>query len=71
VQWTLLVQGFIQTLWSAGKIQAVGGIQIDLDVISLINADFAAGAVLISMGGVLGKLTHAQMLFMVFVEIIV
>ena len=37
--------------------------QILLDIVSLINADFYAGAVLITMGGVLGKLTHAQMLF--------
>jgi len=41
-----------------------------LDITKLIAGDFAAATVLISMGGVLGKLTHAQMLFMAFWEVI-
>lgn len=35
----------------------------------MINADFAAGAVLISMGAMLGKLTPEQYIIMGFVEI--
>jgi len=31
--------------------------KINLDITSLISGDFAAGAVLISMGAILGKIT--------------
>lgn len=41
-----------------------------LDITSLITGDFAAGAVLISMGACLGKLTHSQLMVMAFFEII-
>jgi len=43
--------------------------KVELDIVSLIDADFAAAAVLISMGAVLGKLTHSQMFFMMVIEI--
>jgi len=42
-----------------------------MDITTLVKADFAAAAVLISMGGCLGKLTHSQLLVMAFFEIIV
>ncbi|TMW63145.1 hypothetical protein Poli38472_002086 [Pythium oligandrum] len=41
-----------------------------IDVPTLINADFAAGAVLISFGAVLGKVTPTQLLWMSFFEVI-
>jgi len=42
-----------------------------IDITDLIDADFAAAAVLITMGGVLGKLTHTQMFFMCIIEVVV
>lgn len=41
-----------------------------IDILALINADFAAGAVLISFGAVLGKTTPTQLLWMSFFEVI-
>ncbi|KAG7385776.1 hypothetical protein PHYBOEH_008902 [Phytophthora boehmeriae] len=41
-----------------------------IDVTTLINGDFAAGAVLITFGAVLGKITPTQLLWMTFFELI-
>lgn len=41
-----------------------------IDVTTLINGDFAAGAVLISFGAILGKVTPTQLIWMTFLEII-
>ena len=41
-----------------------------MNIITLINGDFAAAAALISFGALLGKTTPLQMLFLVFCEII-
>ncbi|RLN61627.1 hypothetical protein BBJ28_00013941 [Nothophytophthora sp. Chile5] len=41
-----------------------------IDMPTLINGDFAAGAVLISFGAVLGKVTPTQLVWMTFLEII-
>ncbi|ETI32029.1 hypothetical protein F441_20933 [Phytophthora nicotianae CJ01A1] len=41
-----------------------------LDIPTMINGDFAAGAVLISFGAVLGKTTPTQLVWMTFLEII-
>ncbi|CAI5708322.1 unnamed protein product [Peronospora farinosa] len=41
-----------------------------LDIPTMINGDFAAGAVLISFGAVLGKATPTQLVWMTFFEII-
>ncbi|KAE8900786.1 Ammonium transporter Rh type B [Phytophthora fragariae] len=41
-----------------------------LDIPTMINGDFAAGAVLISFGAVLGKITPTQLVWMTFLEII-
>jgi len=41
-----------------------------LNITHLIKADFAAGAVLISFGAVVGRVTHVQALWMLFFELI-
>jgi len=43
---------------------------IKLGIVDLVKADFAAGAVLITFGAVLGKTSPLQMLFVVFLELI-
>merc|ERR1719201_460568 len=43
---------------------------IELNIVSLIAGDFAAGAALITFGALLGKTTPMQMLFIVFFEMI-
>ena len=42
-----------------------------LDIISLITGDFAAGAVLISFGAILGKASLSQLVVMVIFEILI
>ncbi|XP_051055017.1 ammonium transporter Rh type B isoform X2 [Phodopus roborovskii] len=59
LQWATLVQGFLHSFHG-------GHIHVGLD--SLINADFCAGAVLISFGAVLGKTGPAQLLLMALLE---
>jgi hypothetical protein len=44
---------------------------IKLSVASLIGADFAAGAILISFGAMLGRVTASQLLVMATLEVIV
>jgi len=44
-------------------------IHVNLDIPALIKGDFAAGAVLISYGAVLGRVTPTQILWMLFFEI--
>ena len=41
-----------------------------IDVAALVNGDFAAAAVLISFGAVLGKVTPTQLVWMTFLEVI-
>ncbi|XP_027466625.2 ammonium transporter Rh type B isoform X1 [Zalophus californianus] len=59
LQWSTLVQGFFHSMH--------GG-HIHVGVESMINADFCAGAVLISFGAVLGKTGPAQLLLMTLLE---
>jgi len=71
IQWNVLVEGYIELLHEHGSAVGIYNHQLHhLDVTTLIKADFCAASVLISMGGVLGKLTHSQMLFMAFFEVI-
>ncbi|XP_041031137.1 ammonium transporter Rh type C-like [Carcharodon carcharias] len=62
IQWALLMQGWFHSLdFSDGKIK--------IGVESLINADFCAASVLISFGGVLGKVSPVQLLIMSLFEV--
>jgi hypothetical protein len=49
IQWSILVRGFWERVFHRHFDK------INLNVLSLINADFAAGTVMISFGAVLGK----------------
>lgn len=60
LQWATLVQGFLHSFHG-------GHIHVGME--SLINADFCAGAVLISFGAVLGKTGPAQLLLMALLEV--
>lgn len=60
LQWSTLVQGFLHSFRD-------GHIHVGVD--SMINADFCAGAVLISFGAVLGKTGPAQLLLMALLEV--
>ncbi|KAB0390297.1 hypothetical protein E2I00_002812 [Balaenoptera physalus] len=61
LQWSTLVQGFFHSFH--------GG-HIHVGVESMINADFCAGAVLISFGAILGKTGPAQLLLMALLEVV-
>eukprot|EP01135_Chromosphaera_perkinsii_P001661 Nk52_evm38s208 gene=Nk52_evmTU38s208 len=67
IQWAILNNGFWHQI-GADDGKAMHNIYLDID--SLITADFAAGAVLISMGAVLGKVSPLQLLVMAFFEVI-
>ncbi|XP_032174013.1 ammonium transporter Rh type B [Mustela erminea] len=59
LQWSTLIQGFLHSM-HGGRIRV--GVQ------SMVNADFCAGAVLISFGAVLGRTGPAQLLLMALLE---
>ncbi|XP_005411732.1 PREDICTED: ammonium transporter Rh type B isoform X1 [Chinchilla lanigera] len=61
LQWSTLVQGFLHSFH--------GG-HIHVGVESMINADFCAGALLISFGAVLGKTGPVQLLLMALLEVV-
>nr|XP_028566456.1 ammonium transporter Rh type B isoform X3 [Podarcis muralis] len=60
IQWSILIQGFFHSFHN-GKIH--------IGIESMINADFCAGAVLISFGAVLGKTSPVQLLLMTVLEV--
>ncbi|XP_006824549.1 ammonium transporter Rh type B-like [Saccoglossus kowalevskii] len=60
IQWATLMQGFLHL--HHGKIQ--------VGVETMLTSDFAAAAVLISFGALLGKVSHLQLIILGFVEII-
>lgn len=68
IEWSTIVNGIIHLIHEYGADWSKHNVH--LDITHLIMGDFAAGAVLISMGGILGKATHSQMFFMTLVEII-
>jgi len=63
IQWGILVDGFwrcaINGKWAA----------IQLEMPAAVQADFTAATVLISFGGLLGRITPAQLLAMALIEI--
>ncbi|EPY88655.1 ammonium transporter Rh type B isoform a [Camelus ferus] len=61
LQWSTLVQGFFYSFHG-------GHIYVGME--SMINADFCAGAVLISFGAILGKTGPAQLLLMALLEVV-
>uniref|UniRef100_A0A7S1M0R2 Ammonium transporter AmtB-like domain-containing protein n=1 Tax=Alexandrium catenella TaxID=2925 RepID=A0A7S1M0R2_ALECA len=65
IQYSILVSGFFHCIFKGDFSHKIG-----LDVTALIMADFAAGAVLISFGAVLGKATVEQLVVMIAAEIV-
>ncbi|XP_029086848.1 ammonium transporter Rh type B isoform X2 [Monodon monoceros] len=61
LQWSTLVQGFFHSFHHG---------HIHVGVESMIDADFCAGAVLISFGAILGKTGPAQLLLMALLEVV-
>ena len=66
----MISNGLLHYIATAGTDSAHGFSKIKLGIVDLIKADFAAGAVLISFGAVLGKTTPLQLLAVVFLELI-
>lgn len=60
LQWGTLMQGWLHNYKDG---------QIKVNILTLINADFSAAAVLISFGAVLGKTSPVQLLIMTLLEI--
>ncbi|NP_001254581.1 ammonium transporter Rh type B [Gasterosteus aculeatus] len=60
LQWATLMQGFFH---------GMHGGKIHIGVLSMINADFCTGSVLISFGAVLGKTSPFQLLVMAIFEV--
>lgn len=59
LEWATLIHGFLH-LSEDGKIL--------IDIQKIITADFAAATVLISMGALLGKVNHMQLIIMAVIE---
>jgi len=64
LQWATLTHGFIREINSESH-------TIYVDIVTLINSDFASAAVLISFGAVLGKVSMLQLIVMALFEIVV
>ena len=67
--WSIQISILLYGFWTAVLTNSWDS-KIMLNIKSLINADFAAAAVLISFGGVLGKFNMAQYMIMATIEII-
>lgn len=59
VQWAMIVENIM-----------VGGINMKLDFMDLLNGNFAVAAVLISFGGLIGKCSPTQLLVLTLVELV-
>jgi len=66
IQWSILVHGFMHKLFS----DELGDEKITLNLVTLVEGDFAAATILISFGAIIGKCSPSQYLFMVIVEIV-
>tara|TARA_B100001173_G_C15989559_1_gene548339 strand:+ start:266 stop:1621 length:1356 start_codon:yes stop_codon:yes gene_type:complete len=64
IQQSILINGFFHCLFSGHWTK------INMNIESLITGDFAAGAVLISFGAVLGKASLSQLILMVPLELV-
>lgn len=69
-QWDILLFGFFHQLYNAGQ-QMTSWSRIEINITSLINADYCAMTVMVSFGAVMGKLTYTQMLVVTFFECII
>jgi len=74
IQWSILVHGFLHPHCEDPRVEwgecPGSGRYIDINIITLLSADFATAAVLISFGVILGTTNPLQLLFMTFVEIV-
>ncbi|XP_046539161.1 ammonium transporter Rh type B isoform X1 [Equus quagga] len=78
LQWSTLVQGFFHSFHSGCihvGVERAAGVSGPISPShpnspSMINADFCAGAVLISFGAILGKTGPAQLLLMALLEVV-
>lgn len=68
LQWSILIDGFFERLLTNDLEHWHTPIQIDVK--SLVNADFAAASILICFGAVLGKVTFNQMTMLAFLQLI-
>ena len=64
IQWHLICGGFVHMLFEGHGVHTIG-----LNLNSLLLADFASAAVLITYGALLGKVTPVQILLLSFFEI--
>jgi ammonium transporter Rh len=74
IQWSMLVHGFIHPHCQDPR-EEWGDCPdskpwIDINIVTLLSADFATAAVLISFGVVLGTTNPAQLAIMAFIEIV-
>jgi ammonium transporter Rh len=68
-QWGILVNGFFGQVTHSTFHSGDAWSRIRLNMPAFINADFAVAAVLVSFGGVLGKLSPFQYVMMALIEI--
>ena len=64
IQWSILSNAFWHQAFGLAPWH-----KVELVIETLITADFAAGAVLITFGAVLGKVTPAQLIVIALVEV--
>jgi ammonium transporter Rh len=70
IQWSILNLGFWENVAEGLKDPDHHWERIHLRIQLMIDADYAVAAVLISLGGVLGKFSAAEYILMAFIEII-
>lgn len=63
IEWYLLTHGFFAQAWDKSWHK------VAVSLPDMVNADFSAGAVLITFGAILGKTTPIQLLWVVIVEV--
>jgi ammonium transporter Rh len=68
--WAIQVNLIMQPAWHMLLIEQKLGHTIKLNLTNLITSDFAAGAVLITMGAVLGKTTWTQLFILGTLELV-